>query len=159
MEKFRKQIKRRLRINVVLAILLVVLFAALMIMDATNAWSTFLPAELTGGDESLDFLAGFRTGFCTSLIGFFVVKINVLSRALKDEKKLKAMYIRETDERNLLIEQKTSTASFAVTIIGLGVACVVVSFFSRPILYTLICVILFVSIVKVAFSIYYSRKY
>ena len=156
MEKFRKQIKRRLRTNVVLAILLVALFATLMIMDATNAWSTFLPFEENGDNA---FLAGFRTGFCTSLIGYAVVKIIVLSRALKDEKKLKAMYIRETDERNLLIEQKTSTASFAVTIMGLGVACVIVSFFSRPILYTLICVILFVSIVKVAFSIYYSKKY
>ena len=156
MEKFRKQIKRRIRTNVVLAILLVALFASLMIMDATNAWSTFFPIEENGDNA---FLAGFRTGFCTSLIGFAVVKIIVLSRALKDEKKLKAMYIRETDERNLLIEQKTSTASFAVTIMGLGVACVIVSFFSRPILYTLICVILFVSIVKVAFSIYYSKKY
>ena len=156
MEKFRKQIKRRLRTNVVLAIFLVALFAALMIMDATNAWSTFLPIEENGDNA---FLAGFRTGFCTSLIGFAVVKIIILSRALKDENKLKAMYIKETDERNLLIEQKTSTASFAVTIIGLGVACVIVSFFSRPILYTLICVILFVSIVKVAFSIYYSKKY
>lgn len=156
MEKFRKQIKRRLRTNVVLAILLVALFASLMIMDATNAWSTFLPIEENGDNA---FLAGFRTGFCTSLIGFAVVKIIILSRALKDENKLKAMYIKETDERNLLIEQKTSTASFAVTIIGLGVACVIVSFFSRPILYTLICVILFVSIVKVAFSIYYSKKY
>ncbi len=156
MEKFRKQIKRRLRTNVVLAIFLVALFAVLMIMDATNAWSTFLPVEENGDGA---FMAGFRTGFCTSLIGYAVVKIIVLSRALKDEKKLKAMYIRETDERNLLIEQKTSTASFAVTIMGLGVACVIVSFFSRPILYTLICVILFVSIVKVAFSIYYSKKY
>ncbi len=156
MEKFRKQIKRRLTTNVVLAIFLAALFAVLMIMDATNAWSTFLPIEENGDNA---FLAGFRSGFCTSLIGFFVVKIIILSRALKDEKKLKTMYIKETDERNMLIEQKTSTASFAVTIIGLGVACVVVSFFSRPILYTLICVILFVSIVKVAFGIYFSRKY
>lgn len=156
MEKFRKQIKRRLRTNVVLAIFLVALFAALMIMDATNAWSTFLPIEENGDNA---FLAGFRTGFCTSLIGYAVVKIIVLSRALKDEKKLKAMYIRETDERNLMIEQKTSSASFAVTIMGLAVACVIVSFFSRPILYTLVCVILFVSIVKVTFSIYFSRKY
>ncbi len=156
MEKFRKQIKRRLTTNVVLAIFLVVLFAALMIMDATNAWSTFLPVEKNGDSA---FLAGFRSGFCTSLIGFAVVKIIVLSRALKDENKLKAMYIKETDERNLLIEQKTSSASFAVTIMGLAVACVIVSFFSRPILYTLVCVILFVSIVKVAFSIYYSKKY
>ncbi len=140
----------------VFAVFLVALFAALMIMDATNAWSTFLPVEKNGDGA---FMAGFRSGFCTSLIGFFVVKIIILSRALKDEKKLKAMYIKETDERNMLIEQKTSTASFAVTIIGLGVACVVVSFFSRPILYALICVILFVSIVKVVFSIYYSKKY
>ncbi|MBQ8176603.1 MAG: hypothetical protein IJ035_06160 [Oscillospiraceae bacterium] len=156
MEKFRKQIKRRLRTNVVLAIFLVVLFAVLMIMDATNSWSTFLPIEENGDNA---FMAGFRSGFCTSLVGFAVVKIIILSRALKDEKKLKAMYIKETDERNLLIEQKTSTASFAVTIIGLGVACVVVSFFSRQILYALICVILFVSVVKAAFGIYYSKKY
>lgn len=156
MEKFRKQIKKRLRTNVVLAIFLVVLFAVLMIMDATNAWSTFLPVEENGDNA---FMAGFRTGFCTSLIGFAVVKAIIYARTLKDEQKLKAMYIKETDERNLLIEQKTSTASFAVTIIGLGVACVIVSFFSRPILYTLICVILFVSIVKAAFGIYYSQKY
>lgn len=140
----------------VFAVFLVALFAMLMIMDATNAWNTFLTVEKNGDGA---FMAGFRSGFCTSLIGFLVVKIIILSRALKDEKKLKAMYIKETDERNMLIEQKTSTASFAVTIIGLGVACVIVSFFSRQILYTLICVILFVSIVKVTFNIYYSKKY
>ncbi|MBQ3162205.1 MAG: hypothetical protein IJC04_08785 [Oscillospiraceae bacterium] len=159
MEKFRKQIKRRMTTYVVLAIFLAALFTVLIILDMNNAWSMVLPAELTGGDESFDFLAGFRMGFCSSIIGFAVVRAIIFARTLKDEKKLKAMYIKETDERNLMIEQKTSSASFAVTIMGLAVACVIVSFFSRPILYTLVCVILFVSIVKVTFSIYFSRKY
>ncbi|MBQ7981518.1 MAG: hypothetical protein IJ305_07920 [Oscillospiraceae bacterium] len=156
MEKFRKQIKRRLTTNVVLAIFLAALFAVLMILDATNAWSTFLPME-ENGDSA--FMAGFRTGFCTSLIGFAVAKIIIYARTLKDEKKLKAMYIKETDECSLMIAQKTASASFAVTIMGLAVACVIVSFFSRPILYTLICVTFFTIIVKAVFSIYFSRKY
>lgn len=159
MENFRKQIKRRMTTNVVFAVLFAVLMAVLVILDMNNAWSMVLPAEFTGGDESLDFLAGFRTGFCTSVIGFAVVRAIIYARTLKDEKKLKAMYIKETDERNLLIAQKTSSAGFVVTIMGLAVASVVVSFFSRTILYTLICVILFVAIVKAVFSIYFSRKY
>ena len=159
MENFRKQIKRRLTTNVVLAVFLTVLFAVLIIMDLNNAWSNVLPAELTGGNESLDFMAGFRSGFCVSIIGFVVVNAIICARVLKDEKKLKALYIKETDERNLMIAQKTSSASFAVTIMGLAVACVVVSFFSRPILYTLVCIIFFIVIVQFGFKLYFSRKY
>lgn len=159
MEKFRKQIKRRLRTNVVLAIFLVALFATLMIMDATNAWSTFLPAELTGGDESLDFLAGFRTGFSSSLIGYAIVRAVICARTLKDEKKLKALYIKETDERNLMIAQKASSASFLVTIIGLAVGCVIASFFSKLVLMVLAIVIVFVAAVQIGFYIYFSKKY
>ena len=153
MEKFRKQIKRRLRTNVVLAILLAALFATLMIMDATNAWSTFLPAEFTGGDESLDFLAGFRTGFSSSLIGYAIVRAVICARTLKDEKKLKALYI------NLMIAQKASSASFLVTIIGLAVGCVIASFFSELVLMVLALVIVFVAAVQIGFYIYYSKKY
>lgn len=156
MEKFRKQIKKRLRINVVLAIFLVALFAALMIMDATNAWSTFLPVEENGDNA---FLAGFRTGFSSSLIGYAIVRAVICARTLKDEKKLKALYIKETDERNLMIAQKASSASFLVTIIGLAVGCVIASFFSELVLMVLALVIVFVATVQISFYIYYSKKY
>lgn len=159
MEKFKKQIKKQIKNNIILAVLFFVLFVVLVIMDATNAWSTFLPAELTGGNESLDFMAGFRTGFCSSIIGFAIFRAIFYSRVLKDEKKLKALYINKTDERNLLIAQKASSTSFAVTIIGLAFACVVVSFFSKLVLMVLVLVIVFVSAVQIGSYIYYSKKY
>ncbi len=151
MENFREQVKRRRNINVVLLVFLVTLFAVLIIMDATGCWA--------GYDESESSMAGFRSGFASALIGFSIMKIVIYTRALKDEKKLKAMYINETDERSLMISQKIASSSFKVTIMGLAIACVVVSFFSKPILETLVCIISFILAVEIGFKFYYTRKY
>ena len=144
---------------IIATVLMAVLFTVLIVLDINNAWSTFLPAELTGGNESLDFMAGFRTGFCISIVGVMIIKAAVFAKALRSGKKLKELYIKETDERTVLIGQKTSAASFSITTLSLAVAAVVSSFFSITVLYTLICAIFFICLVQVGFHFYYSRKY
>ncbi|MGN0675532.1 MAG: hypothetical protein ACI4KG_07255 [Oscillospiraceae bacterium] len=159
MEKFRKQIKTRMIGYIITAILLAILYIVLVFIDKTNAWGTVLLASISGTAEEGDFTSGFRTGFCSSIVGFAVVKAIFCAAALKNEKKLKAMYIKETDERTAMILQKTASSSFCVTIMALAVASVVASFFSMTVLYTLIAIIFFIVFVRTAFQFYYTRKY
>ena len=159
MEKFRKQIKTRMIGYIVTAVLLAILYIVLVFIDKTNAWGTVLPASISGAAEEGDFTSGFRTGFCSAIVGFAAVKAVLCAAALKNEKKLKAMYIKETDERTAMILQKTASSSFGVTIMALAVASVVASFFSMTVLYTLIAIIFFIVFVRTAFQFYYTRKY
>ena len=82
MEKFRKQIKTRMIGYIVTAVLLAILYIVLVFIDKTNAWGTVLPASISGAAEEGDFTSGFRTGFCSAIIGFAAVKAVLCAAAL-----------------------------------------------------------------------------
>lgn len=159
MEKFRKQLKTRMTGYIITAVLSAILYGVFAFLDMTNALGTVLPSSISGAAEEGDFTSGFRTGFCSAIVGFAVIKAIFCAAALKNEQKLKAMYIKETDERTAMIIQKTASSSFSVTIMALAVASVAASFFSMTVLYTLIAIIFFIVFVRTAFQFYYTRKY
>lgn len=159
MEKFKKQLKAKMIGYIITAALSAILYGVFAFLDMTNALGTVLPSSVSGAAETSDFTSGFRTGFCSGIIGFAVIKAIFCAAALKNEQKLKAMYIRETDERTALILQKTASSSFCVTIMALAVASVAASFFSMTVLYTLIAIIFFIVFVRMIFQFYYTRKY
>lgn len=161
MEKYRKQIVTRMTAYIIAAVLCAVLFGVLIALDLLTDGNMFLSGSMTGTEASDggDFVAGFRSGFCMAVVGIMVINIIRYANALRNEEKLKKMYICETDERTRLINEKTASGSFTVTSLSLGVATVVSSFFSMTVLFTLIGVIMFITLVKFVFYFYYSRKY
>ena len=143
MEKFRKQIKIKLFMYIVFAVLMPAAYIAVSFIYPDN--DTF----------SAGYSAGFCSGFTlVSLV--FAVKYAVV---LRDPEKLKKLYVLETDERSRLIREKTASGSFVITVFILGFATVIATFFSDTVVCVLAAVIGVMAAVKMSLKFYYDRKY
>lgn len=150
MEEFRKQVKRTLNIY------RAVLIAAIVILIVLNGIEI---TALLGEKTAADLGNGFGTGVCSSIITLMIINVCRYSAALKNDEKLKKLYILETDERERLIYEKSNSSSFRAVIILLGLAAMVASFFSKPIFYTIVAIIISIALIQAAFKFYYRRKY
>lgn len=104
-----------------------------------------------------DFLSGFQIG---AFIAFTLLCIFSTVRyiiALKSEKVLKEMYIKETDERNIKISEMTGVKLQQSLCLSLLFAAIIAGYFSAEVFFTLIAVIFFISIVTTARKIYFNK--
>ncbi|MDE6710354.1 MAG: hypothetical protein K2J76_07680 [Oscillospiraceae bacterium] len=144
MENFRKQAKRTLKIYIFVLAVAIVL------------WVVFTVLEIAGGENNS---SNFRNGACAGIATLMALNIVRYSAALKDDEKLKKLYIAETDERTRLIYEKSNSSSFRTLIIVLGLSTIVSSFYSDTVFYTLIAVIFVIIFIQAIYSFYYRRKY
>lgn len=142
MEEFKKKIKDRIKLCTVYC--------------SSAGLLSFLLNFLTNGTN--DFSRGIVMGvFCsTELVS--IVMIVYLSLALKDEKKLKDMYIKSTDERNLAISKETMRTASVISLMTLAIAVIVSGFFSVTVSLTLFAVLLTDTFITCAVKLYYNRK-
>ncbi|MDD3393740.1 MAG: DUF2178 domain-containing protein [Anaerotignum sp.] len=102
--------------------------------------------------------AGFTAGFATGLAGvalFFVIQSAL---ALRNEEKVRRLYIAETDERQLYIANKAASTSILAILAGIGLAAVVASYCDRTVFYTLLGMLFFICASIGASKLYYSKK-
>lgn len=151
MEEFRSRVKKTLNIYRAVLIAAIVIFAALNIFEITG----ILESETVESDIG----NGFGTGICTAIIFFMAISIYKCSSALKNEDKLKKLYIAETDERERLIYEKTNSSSFRTIIILLGLSEMIASFLSKTVFNTIFVIIIAIAFIQAAFKFYYRRKY
>ncbi len=144
MENFRKQAKKALKFYIA------VLAAAILL------WVGLSAVEAFGGENNS---SNFGSGFCAGVIAFMAVNILRYSTALKDDEKLKRLYIAATDEREKLICEKSDSSSFKAILCIIVLSAMAASFYSDTVFYTLIGVMMTVIFVKAGFSFYYRRKY
>lgn len=147
MEEFKKQLRSRQ----------MMLVAGLMI--ACSAVS------LTGGHEPVmpdffkGFVDGFQVGLLAALLGvtiFFLIRIQI---AVRDPEKLKKLYVAETDERKLFIQQKAGSLGFTVVLFGLVLATIVAGNYNITVFFTLLGATVFVEMVGGLLKIFYKLKY
>lgn len=112
-----------------------------------------------GEKSTTDLGNGFGTGACASVITLMIINVCRYSTALKNDEKLKKLYISQTDERERLIYEKSNSSSFRAVIILLGFAAMIASFFSKTIFYTVVAIIIAIAFIQAAFRFYYRRKY
>ena len=145
MDNFKRKIRSR---TVFLIILFVSLIAIYLIL--------FLNQDklLNSSNDIINFHGGVLSSFGILLI----LDIFRYLRAIKDDKKLRKLYIKEHDERAIMIMQKTGAAGINICIIGLGLATIVAGYFNELIFFTLLGATLFVALIKGLFKIYYHRN-
>lgn len=150
MEQYKKTIKRRLVLCVLLAIITLALLAYLFLAIAAN----HNDSSKTAADG---FLAGFPCGIC---LGIFILSIAVIFRSwfmLRDEKKLRLGYNRDNDERMKLIRAKAGYPFSVVTAVIMIIAGLLLSRVNMTVSLTAIacaCGQLFVSLL---FKAVYSK--
>lgn len=108
-EGFRKITKRRLAISIVLVI------AGILIL-VINEYTRH-----AGISKVPEFYQGMFSGMGTGLIGAGIAQVVRFSKLLKDEAKLKAARISETDERLNAINDKALKVALAVMLIAMYV--------------------------------------
>lgn len=151
MTEYRAVIKRRIAIIAVCAV------CALAFVLTAGIWSY---RQSIGSEEHIrDFSNGVFTGIFCAMTAVLLVNILKYRAALKDEAKLRALYIKEHDERWLLIQSKTGGWAYQFVMGAVVFAAVGLTFIDEKIGFTLMVVGSFMAFVKLGFLLFYSRKY
>ena len=99
MENFKKTLKKRVLFGTIYCLSIPVLTILLLwIIGSTRA-------------------AGFTSGFASGLAGVALYYVIQSARALKDEEKARAIYIKENDEREQIIGYRTAKATILTMLV------------------------------------------
>ena len=104
------------------------------------------------------FIGGFQTGISIALAGAFLFLSYRTLAAIKNSDKLRKLYISETDERVLLIRQKSGSAGMNIVMYGLTIGAFIAGNFNDTVFFTLLGACLFVGLVRGFFKLYYRAK-
>jgi len=144
LDEFRNTLKLRLRLAIVYNSLVVVFLAA----------GNYLHERF----NAPDFAIGFATGIFIGLEFLIVVYMVRYRAALQDDAKLKAMYIKENDERKQYIMTKIGSAGLNLVVGGLMLGALFSCFINMTVFVTLLCTLLATSLIKGALKLYYFRS-
>ena len=151
MDEYRKQLKKRLVVSGILM--------GAMILFVATAGTIWYRMSLTSQEHLSDFMHGVPTGMAPAFGVLGVVYYIKVLMALKNEDKLRALYIKEHDERTLMIESKSFSLGFGITLYALVLGTMVAAFFNTVVALTLFCVIAFMAFLKLGLRLWYSKKY
>lgn len=144
MEQFRCTLRKRLKHAGAYSVFVFVFLAAGYLIGKHYHLS----------DSNIAFTSGFFVGVQAVMIYFMYQYI----AALKNEEKLKALYIAETDERNKYIAAQIGGTGIDIILCGLALAMVVSGFLNRTVFLSLLAALLFCALVKGCLKIYYNKK-
>ena len=156
MELFRDKLKMQ---NLVIAICCFILAVFSFLAAAGQAGIIGFMEPATDNTHWQSMWRGIITGMS---FGIMIVMIAFLIRnilALKDEKKLKKLYVETNDEREIQIwTAARSTAMQLFLMVGV-VAAIVAGYFSMTVSITIMACVVAASLLGLAFKLYYNNKY
>ncbi|MDO5028763.1 MAG: hypothetical protein Q4E36_05805 [Bacillota bacterium] len=145
LENYKKDIQSKISFMVI-----VVILALLAVLFSTLYLKNQFPAKADVTDYVIGFFVGIEV--------MSLVYMGVLIRALKDENLLKKMYLKETDEREILIRMKSGASIVPIFSILMLIATLIVVYFSFEAFITLVVVAILQLIVSLALKIYWSKR-
>lgn len=140
MENFRDLLKLRLRLAGLYCGVMLILNGILGLINDGNPFTSFILGALMG----------------IQLI--VIVLMFLYYSALKDETKLKKMYIKETDERQQLIRLKAGSTGIVIITAGLLLTMAISGYYSKVVFFTLLGVVAFMAVVALLLKLYYNKK-
>ena len=145
LQNYRKEIARRISLLVVFCViaLLAIVLGADFLKD--------ISLETT---DRTDYVLGFFTGI--ELVCLFYM--GCLIRAYRDEKYLKEMYTKETDEREILIRMKSGKNIVPILSFVIAVIACVMSYVNYEVFIALTAVAIAQIIITLILKIYWSKK-
>lgn len=155
MEQYREKLKVQ---NIVACFggVLLLLFAILAIGSELGWFSILQPAAGDSHWHSAWF--GYVTGASCGIGAIMVVFLIRNLQALKDEKKLKKLYVKEHDERSIQIHTLARNTAMQILLwIGL-IATVIAGYFSITVSLTILACIFVSSITSLLLVCYYNKK-
>lgn len=155
MEHYKEKLKLT---NIFLAIGCVVLAVfAIAAIGSELGWFQIL-RPVTGDSHWHSQWFGFVTGASCGIFGLMIVCLIRNLRALKDDKKLKKLYVKEHDERTIQIITLARNTAMQILLLGGLVASVIAGYFSITVSLTILACIFLSSITSILLALYYSKK-
>lgn len=148
MEKYKNRLKK----NLMYMGFMLILGGITVICGLLGFFEKYRPEGNFG-----DFLSGFQAGV---FIAFMLIGVYYNVRfliALNNDETLRQMYIRDTDERNIKISEMTGIKLQKSVCYPLLLASVIAGYFSAEVFFTLISVILFISIITIVRKVYFNK--
>ncbi len=106
-----------------------------------------------------DYALGYQTGVLIGLMILLSINLYMYERSYRNEDRLKILYIKEHDERKVLIKSKMAMGTLFISIGLLGVATMIAVYINQTVAFTLISVIYGMGIILCILKVYYSKKY
>lgn len=148
MENYRKMMQQKIAVNAVMFCF----GSAVFIVGQWGFLSKYKPEGNFG-----DFISGFQVGLFIVFAVGLIASVACVGTALKDDKKLKAMYIKDTDERNIKISEMTGIKLYQSLCFPLLIATIIAGYFSAEVFFTLLAVVFFISIVTIVRKSYFCK--
>ena len=139
-----KKYKNRLKKNLMYMGIMLILGGITVICGSMGFFEKYRPEGNFG-----DFLNGFQIGISIAFVRFLI--------ALNNNEILRQMYIRDTDERNIKISEMTGIKLQKSICYPLLLASVIAGYFSAEVFFTLVAVVLFISIITIARKVYFNK--
>jgi hypothetical protein len=147
MEKFKKTVSRRMLVGYVLMLIIIA-------MNTVPRYFMNIDIEGVSG-RTLEFGVGLMLG-AEAVVIYLLFKYG---RAMRDETKMRSLYISETDERNLLIRTKTGGLAIDVIMCVLVCAVPIAGILNEVVFFTLVATLVFVALLKATLKVYYKNKF
>jgi len=137
----------------------ILFFVGLIVLGAAFLFSEQFGTDATASPDLADFISGVQAGCAAALLVVMVVFIVKYFMAMQSPDKLKSLYISETDERKLFIQQKTGGIGMNIIGYGLIAGTVISGNLNDIVFFTLLGTTFFVAVVRSFFEVYYRKKY
>ena len=155
METYREKLKAQ-NVIIMVCITILVAFSALNIAAECG----IIPFGPSVGDSHWQARwRGFCTGASFGILALLVYGLIANLRALKNDKQLKKLFIKEHDERTQKICTAARSSGTQVFLIFGLIAIIIAGYFSVTVSITIMACVLSLSLICVFLKLYYGRKY
>ncbi len=155
MENYREKLKIG---NLILSAASFILAMFCFLTAAGEAGILPFPTPSAGDSHWQSMWRGFCCGASFGILGMLLFSLIRNLLALRNEEKLKKLYVKEHDERTNQIWTSARAAGLQVFLLLGLVATVVAGYFSVAVSLTLLACIFSASLIALAFKVYYSMK-
>lgn len=150
MNKFKDKLRLQIWINCIGIVILLVF----QVLAFARVISPFV-----GNEHWADLWNGFIAGAAMGIMALLIIGVIMNIRALRNEKALKKLFVKENDEREQSLYTAARSAGAQVFLIGGLVAGITAGFFNVSVCITIITCVFLHSVICAGFKFYYSRKY
>lgn len=147
MERYKKTLKTRIALFRIVILLNVILSVTLRLMDNKGK----IPNTVRN-------ITDFQTGF---MLGLAIVSLFILikyCKLLKNERMLREAYLKETDERMILIRSKAGMPALLITSVIMISAGIIAGYFNIIVFYSLLAAGVCQLLLGVCLKFYYMHK-
>lgn len=143
MENFKQTLKKRIQYLSLYLCAVPVLWGILKLIMESN--------------PNVEYAGEFAHGYAVGIAFVVLILIIKYSFALRSDEKLKALYIKEKDERQLMIKVKVGGVCTTIILVCVSFASLIAAFFNQIVFLTLLGVTLFISLLMIALRLYYNK--